>query len=135
MNQIITEMVTGLNTAGMWIVFGTHFWAFGSVLFFLTLAIRGLFVYKESYQLTIRLTIVVFCFGGELAMTHFPYVFTVHIFNIAFAIAGALLGRWSAEAWAGHQQRVRRESRLPNSIFERYHKGRDEGDPAEVVMD
>lgn len=104
----------------LYLNWGAHFWAFGSVLFFITLAMRGLFIYKESYMFTMRVIIVLFTFGGELAMTYFPDIFLIDMYNIVFALAGALIGRWAAEAWSVYHKRKVREARLPESIYERY---------------
>lgn len=120
MNLLIAEFVRDLDVMATWINFGVTFWAFGSVLFFITLAYRGLFVYKESYKFTLRMTIVFVAFGGELALSYFPDLFFIHMANIVFALSSAILGMYLAEAWAIHQHEKIRSLHLPDSIFERY---------------
>jgi len=119
----------------LYINWAAHFWAFGSLLFFITLIYRGLFVYKESYKLTLRLTIVIVTFGGELALTYFPDIFMIHMANIAFALVGAILGMYLAEMWSIRQQKLLREAKLPDSIYERYHRGASDQEISEAVME
>jgi len=135
MNLIISEFVRDINTLPVWINFAATFWAFGSVLFLITLAMRGLFVYKESYLITMRMTIVVVCFGGELIMTHYPDIFMIHMANIVFAVGGALIGRWIAEAWAGHREKLVRNAKVTASIMERYKKDHTPDEIAEAITE
>ena len=130
LNFIITEFVRDLDALHTWINFGATFWAFGSVIFLITLAMRGLFVYKESYLTTLRLTIVVVCFGGELIMTHYPDTFMIHMANIVFAVGGAVIGKWVAEAWASHREKLVRNAKVTSSIIERY---KDDHSPDEIA--
>lgn len=135
LNFIMSEFVRGLDTLPVWINFGTTFWAFGSIIFFVTLALRGLFVYKETYITTMRLTIVVVCFGGELIMTHYPDMFMLHMANIVFAVGGALFGRMLAEAWAIHREKLVRNAKTTASILDRYKDRVSKEDIAEAVTE
>jgi len=119
----------------LYINFGIHFWAFASVFFFITLAMRGLFIYKESYKITMRLLVVFICFGGELAMTYYPDVFMIHIANIVFALTGAIVAIYLAEAWSMYRYKKLREAHLPDSIFERYYRESSDREITETVME
>ena len=99
---------------------GSHFFAFSSVVFFITLAARGLFVYQDSYKLGMRLSIVVLTFGGELAMTFFPDTFLITWQSILFNVAGALFGMYLAEGWSAYRKKLIRKEQLPSTIAERY---------------
>jgi len=119
----------------LYLNFAIHFWMFGSVIFFITLAMRGLFVYKESYTFTMRVIIVVLSFGGELAMTYYPDIFLISWYNIVSNVTGSIVGLFVAEAWAIHHRQMVRCAQLPNSIFERYNTNHSVESIAKIVSE
>ena len=119
----------------LYISWATHFLAFGSTLFFIALSLRSLFIYRESYNLTIQLTVVIITFGGNLVMTHYPDVFMIHWANIGFSVGGAVVGVLFANAWAGHRQKMLRQARSTKSIMERYKDGPSKEDIVEAVTE
>ena len=115
--------------------FAIHFWAFGSVIFFISLAMRSLFVYAESYTFTMRVITVILSFGGELIMTYYPDMFMISWFNIIFNVTGSIAGLLAAEAWAIHHKQMVRCAHLPNSIFERYNTNHSDESIAKIVSE
>lgn len=119
----------------VYINWAAHFVVFTTLLFFMTLTLRELFVYQDSYLLAKRLLFVLIVFGGELAMTYFPDYFMITWQNIIFNIVGGLLGSFSAEAWAVYRREKLKRINLPNSIFERYKNGASPEEIAEAVSE
>ncbi len=91
----------------LYINWGVHFFAFLLLLFVFVLFLKMLFFSKESYQLIIRLSVVVFSFGGELAMTYYPHIFMIDWYNVAFNLGGAICGVYMAQSWLRHRHRDR----------------------------
>ena len=104
----------------LYLNFGLHFWAYGSVMFFITIIMRGQFVYKENYTLAMRMIFVLLTFGGEIVMLYYPNLFMISWYNMIFNIGGAIVGTMLAEMWAIHHRKKIQQVNLPQSICERY---------------
>lgn len=99
-----------------------HFFIYTTFIFLISLSLRGLFIYRDRYNFTIGVIIILSTFGGEVLILKHPEIFNFDIWMILFDIAGAAFGYLVGDFWSEYHKDQIKESKIKNIIWQRYKK-------------